>query len=435
MSAPADAAPALASGAEMLALVRRLYPICRSITGDGVRETLRIVAEQIPLELREVASGTPVFDWTVPPEWNLRDAWIADARGRRVVDCRASNLHVVSYSTPVKRRMSLAELRPHLHTLPGQPDAVPYRTSYYTESWGFCLSQRQLEALPDGEYEVCIDARLAPGHLSFGECVLPGERRDEILVTTHVCHPSLANDNLSGIAVAAALARALRARRRRLSYRFLFIPGTIGSLTWLALQQGKLPPIRAGLSLVCLGDDRPLTYKRSLAGDALIDRAAAQLFAERAAGDQEIDFFPFGYDERQFNAPGFRLPFGSLMRGRHGQFPEYHTSADRPELLVPARLEDSLAAVLALCERIEGNARYRNLAPYGEPQLGRRGIYRALGGQRDLADLSLAMLWLLSLSDGSCDLLAVAARARLPFALVRQAADVLLEHALLGDSA
>ena len=329
--------------------------------------------------------------------------------------------------------MWLSALRQHVFTLPEAPDWIPYRTSYYQESWGFCLSQRQLDALQGGDYEVCIDARLAPGHLSFGECALPGERRDEVLFTTHVCHPSLANDNLSGIAVATALIRALEKRRRRLSYRFLFIPGTIGSLTWLALQQGKLPPIRAGLSLVCLGDDRPLTYKRTLAGDAEIDRAAAQLFAERAAGDQQIDFFPFGYDERQFNAPGFRLPFGSLMRGRHGQFPEYHTSADRPELLVPARLEDSLRACLALCERLEGNARYRNLAPYGEPQLGKRGIYRAIGGQRDLADLSLAMLWLLSLSDGRSDLLAAAERSKLPFALLRQAADVLVEHALLGE--
>jgi aminopeptidase-like protein len=423
----------LATGDEMLALVRRLYPICRSITGDGVRETLRIVGEQVPLALREVPSGTQVFDWTVPPEWNVSDAWIADASGRRVVDFRASNLHVVSYSTPVRARMSLDALRPHLFTLPEQPDWIPYRTSYYRESWGFCLSQRQLDALTPGEYEVCIESRLSPGHLSFGECVLPGERRDEILCTTHVCHPSLANDNLSGIAVAVAAIRALAARqRRRLSYRFLFIPGTIGSLTWLALQQGKLPPIRAGLSLVCLGDDRPLTYKRTLAGDAEIDRAAAQLFLERGAGDQQIDFFPFGYDERQFNAPGFRLPFGSLMRGRHGQFPEYHTSADRPELLRAARLEDSLRAVLALCERIEGNARYRNLAPYGEPQLGKRGIYRAMGGESHLADLSLAMLWLLSLSDGGADLLAIAERSKLPFAVLRRAADLLVEHQLLG---
>jgi aminopeptidase-like protein len=420
------------SGEAMLALVRRLYPLCRSITGDGVRETLRIVGEHVPLTLHEVASGTAVFDWSVPPEWNLREAWIADASGRRVVDARDSNLHVVSYSVPLRRRMPFSELRPHLHALPGQPDLIPYRTSYYKPDWGFCLSQRQLEALPDGEYEVCIDARLEPGHLSFGECRLPGERADEILVTTHVCHPSLANDNLSGIAVATALAAALSGRRRRLSYRFLFIPGTIGSLTWLALHRDALPPIRAGLSLVCLGDDRPLTYKRTLGGDAEIDRAAAQLFAERGAGDGLIDYFPFGYDERQFNSPGFRLPFGSLMRGRHGHFPEYHTSADRPELLLPARLEDARDAALALFERIEGNARYRNLAPHGEPQLGRRGIYRAIGGERSLGDLSLAMLWLLALCDGSRDLLAVAERAGMPFALVRQAADVLEAHQLLS---
>jgi aminopeptidase-like protein len=425
--------PSAWTGEAMLALVRRLYPVCRSITGDGVRETLRAVGEHVPLTLHEVASGTAVFDWTVPPEWNLREAWIADASGRRVVDSRASNLHVVSYSTPLRRRMPLSELKPHLHALPEQPDLIPYRTSYYKPDWGFCLAQRQLETLRDGEYEVCIDATLEPGHLSFGECALPGKSRDEILVTAHVCHPSLANDNLSGIAVATALCSALAARPRRLSYRFLFIPGTIGSLTWLALHKDSLAPVRAGLSLVCLGDDRPLSYKRTLGGEAEIDRAAAQLFAERGAGDRLIDYFPFGYDERQFNSPGFRLPFGSLMRGRHGHFPEYHTSADRPELLSPARLEDARDAALALFERIEGNARYRNLAPHGEPQLGKRGIYRALGGERSLADLSLAMLWLLALCDGSCDLLAVAERAGMPFALVRQAADVLVEHALLGE--
>ncbi len=420
------------SGAELLALVRRLYPICRSLSGAGVRETLRILAEHVPLELREVPSGTAVFDWTVPPEWNVRDAWIADATGRRIVDFRDSNLHLVSYSVPLRRRMRLSELRPHLHALPDHPDWIPYRTSYYAENWGFCLTQRQLDALPEGEYEVCIDSRLEPGHLSFGECVLQGERRDEILVTTHVCHPSLANDNLSGIAVATALIARLQARRRRLSYRFLFIPGTIGSLTWLALHQHDLPPIRAGLSLVCLGDDRPLTYKRTLGGQSELDRAAQHVFARRDTGDQLIDYFPFGYDERQFNSPGFRLPVGSLMRGRHGRFPEYHTSADRPELLVPERLEDSLAACLELFELIEGNVRTRSLAPHGEPQLGRRGIYRAIGGEKDLADLSLAMLWVLALSDGHSDLLGMAERAGLPFALMRQAADVLETQTLLA---
>jgi len=282
----------------------------------------------------------------------------------------------VSYSVPVRRRMSLTELRPHLHALPEHPDWIPYRTRYYDPDWGFCLSQRQLDALPEGEYEVCIDSRLEPGHLTFAECRLPGEREDEILVTTHVCHPSLANDNLSGLAVAAALIERLRERRRRLSFRFLFIPGTIGSLTWLALHRDALPRIRAGLSLVCLGDDRPLTWKRTLGGDAEIDRAVRHVFARRGAGDQQIDYFPFGYDERQFNAPGFRLPFGSLMRGRHGEFPEYHTSADRPELLVPGRLADSVEACLEIFALLDGNARPRSLAPFGEPQLGRHPLQR-----------------------------------------------------------
>ena len=419
----------------MFDLVRELYPILRSITGDGVRRTLAVVSRELPapLALREVPSGAQVLDWTVPDEWNLREAYVADARGHRVIDVARSSLHIVSYSRPIRARMPLAELRPHLHTLPDRPDWIPYRTSYYAPEWGFCLAQRQLDALPEGEYEVVIDATLAPGHLTYGELVLPGARADEeVLFSTHVCHPSLANDNLSAIAVAVALARELAGRPRRHTYRFLFAPGTIGAIAWLAASRDSARRIRHGLTLVCLGDSAPFTYKRTFAGDAGIDRAAVKALADSGQPHQTIDFFPYGYDERQFNSPGFRLPVGSLMRGRHGQFPEYHTSADRPELLVPARLEDSLSAVLALFERIEGNARYRNLAPYGEPQLGKRGIYRAMGGERNLADLSLAMLWLLSLSDGRVDLLAAAERSKLPFALLRQAADVLEAHGLLA---
>jgi aminopeptidase-like protein len=431
----ADPAPDAEAGARMYALVEELYPICRSITGDGVRDTLARIGRALPAPLHrtEVPSGTAVLDWTVPPEWNIRDAWIADASGARVVDFRASNLHVVNYSVPVRARMSLAELRPHLHALPDHPDWIPYRTSYYAESWGFCLRQRQLDALPDGDYDVCIDSTLAPGHLSYGELVLPGDAPEEVLVSTHVCHPSLCNDNLSGIAVATALARELAARpRRRWTYRFVFAPGTIGAIVWLAQHREVVPRIRAGLTMMCLGSAHPFTYKRTLAGDAEIDRAAAVVLRDRGAGDPLIDFFPYGYDERQYNSPGFRAPVGSVMRGRHGMFPEYHTSADDLGFVSAERLAESLEVVRGIVDVLEANRRYRNLAPDGEPQLGKRGLYRATGGT-NIPDLNLAMLWVLTLSDGWHDLLAVAERAALPFATIRFAADRLREAGLLAE--
>jgi len=423
------------AGARMYALVEELYPICRSITGDGVRDTLARIERALPAPMirTEVPSGTPVLDWTVPPEWNIRDAWIADARGARVVDFRACNLHVVNYSVPVRARMTLAELRPHLHALPDHPDWIPYRTSYYAEAWGFCLTQRQLDALPDGEYEVCIDSTLAPGHLSYGELVLPGDADGEVLLSTHVCHPSLCNDNLSGIAVATALARELAARpRRRWTYRFVFAPGTVGAITWLAQHRDVVPRIRAGLTLMCVGSAHPFTYKRTLAGDAEIDRAAEAVLRDRGAGDPVIDFFPYGYDERQYNSPGFRAPVGSVMRGRHGMFPEYHTSADNLGFVSAERLAESLAVVRDIVDVLEANRRYTNLAPEGEPQLGKRGLYRATGGT-SIPDLNLAMLWVLQLSDGSCDLIAIAERAKLPFATIRVAADHLRDADLLAE--
>lgn len=422
------------NGDAMHALVRKLYPLCRSLTGDGVRETLRILARELPLELHEVPTGTPVFDWSVPREWNLREAWIACPDGRRVVDARASNLHVVSYSTPIRARVTRAELLEHLHSLPAHPDWIPYRTSYYHESWGFCVSQKQLEALTEPEYEVCIDATLAPGHLSYGELLLPGRSEREILISVHVCHPSLANDNLSGIAVATALAQRLEAREREHSVRFVFAPGTIGALTWLARNQPRLERIAHGLTLVCLGDAGPFTYKRTLAGSAEVDRAAALALRESGRPHALVDYFPFGYDERQYNAPGFRLPVGSLMRARHGQFPEYHTSADDLSFVTPEALAESLEVCSAILGVLDANRVYRNTHPYGEPQLGRRGIYRTLGGEPDLAELQLALLWLLTLSDGTRSLVDVAERSGLPFSLVRRAADQLAAHGLLEES-
>ena len=423
---------AAATGDRMHRLAAELFPLCRSLTGEGVRQTLRIVGREIPLAAREVPSGTAVFDWTVPNEWNIRDAWIKNARGEKVVDFRRHNLHVVGYSAPVRAKMSLAELKPQLFSLPNQPDLIPYRTSYYKETWGFCLAHRELESLADGEYEVCIDSTLAPGSLTLGECFLPGETKDEFLFSCHVCHPSLANDNLSGIALAVELARHLAARpKRRLSYRFLFIPGTIGSITWLALNEDKVSNIKHGLVLSCVGDPGAVTYKKSRRGDALIDRAMQHVLKTGGDAHRVVDFLPYGYDERQYCSPGFNLPVGCFMRSQNGTFPEYHTSADSLEFIRPEFLADSFAKVAAVVDALEGNARFRNLNPKCEPRLGSRGLYGGTGGTRTGAFDELALLWVLNLSDGGHDLLSIAERAAMPFEKVHAAAVALEQAGLL----
>jgi aminopeptidase-like protein len=416
VSSGAQTAVEVGVGKSMHAFMRELFPICRSITGDGVRETLAAVGRRIPLELHEVPSGTNVLDWTVPEEWNIEDAYIAKG-GRRVVDFRESNLHVVNYSEPVRAVMPFAELRPHLHTLPEHPEWIPYRTSYYSRAWGFCLAQRRLDELEDGEYEVVIDSTLEPGSLTYGECLLPGERDEEVLLTTHVCHPSLANDNLSGIALLTELGARLQDAPRSLSYRLLFIPGTIGSITWLARNDAAASRIVAGLTLACVGDPAPLTYKRSRRGNALIDRAASYVL--RRSGNL-VDFVPWGWDERQFNSPGFDLPVGSLSRSREGEYEEYHSSADDLELVRPEQLEETVERVLEILEVLDGDRRYVNLVPKGEPQLGRRGLYPRMGGPAAEQE-QLAMLWVLNQSDGRNSLLDIAERSGVSFSDLRTA--------------
>ncbi|MEU6793950.1 DUF4910 domain-containing protein [Nonomuraea wenchangensis] len=414
-------------------LVRRLYPLCRSITGDGVRGTLEIVGEHLPLTVREVPTGTEVLDWTVPKEWNIRDAYVKDASGRRVIDFRESNLHVVGYSVPVSGTYSLAELRPRLHTLPEQPGLVPYRTGYYAETWGFCLSQDALDRLrdEDGPFEVRIDSTLEPGALTYGEYVVPGRLPEEVMISCHVCHPSLANDNLAGIAVAVALARRLREPRH--TYRFLFAPGTIGAITWLARNRERLHLLAGGLTLACAGDPGALTYKRSRRGDALIDRAVTHVL--RGRPHEVLEFSPYGYDERQFCSPGFDLPFGSLTRTPYAGYPEYHTSGDNPDFVTPQAMEDTLDALTRVVEVLEHERTYLNLSPYGEPQLGRRGLYGSLGGRSDTKQAQMAMLWVLNLSDGEHGLLDIADRSGLPFAAVKVAAESLLDAGLLKEKA
>jgi aminopeptidase-like protein len=381
--------------------------------------------------LREVTTGTEVFDWTVPDEWNIRDAYITNEAGERVVDFRKSNLHVLNYSVPVNRTMSLAELRPHLFTIPEAPELIPYRTSYYQRNWGFCLTQHQLDELKEGEYHVYIDSTLHPGHLTYGEFRIQGETDEEVLISCHSCHPSLCNDNLSGMAVAARLAALLQNLSLRYSYRFLWVPGTIGSITWLALNESILPRIKHGLVLSCLGDPGRFTYKRSRRRDAEVDRVVEQVLRHSDHEHQVHDFTPYGYDERQYCSPGINLPVGCFMRTPNGCYPQYHTSADDLSLVTPSALGDSLIQLLRVIQVLEENRCYINLNPKCEPQLGRRGLYQQIGGIKDAASKEMAMLWTLSMSDGKHDLLDIALRAHLPFEQISQATAALLKAELL----
>ena len=466
-----DALDRDAVGRSMMDLAAELYPIPRSLTGDGVRATLERIARRIPLEVHELPTGTPVLDWTVPKEWSPREAWIRDPSGRRVVDLADHSLHLVGYSVPVHCRLSLNDLRPRLHSLPEQPDLIPYRTSYYEETWGFCLPHRLLESLPDGEYEVFIDASLEDGSMTWGECLLPGSTTEEVVISSHVCHPQLANDNLSGIAVAVHLAEALAAvPERRYSYRFLFAPGGIGAIAWLARNRDRLDTFRHGLIAANLGDAGSFHYKKSRRGDAGIDRAVVAGLAELGEELVTEDFFPFGYDERQYCSPGFDLPVGVLTRTPWGQYPEYHTSGDDLSFVRADALAGSLAAYLATATVLEeglgapapgpaaaeggqkdanrsgpdarsapagsrrtaGDRRYRNLEPFGEPQLGRRGLYGGLGGA-GRKDREIAMLWVLNQSDGENSLLDIAERSGMPVDVVAEAAEALREAGLLEE--
>jgi aminopeptidase-like protein len=423
-------------GRSMHELAAELYPICRSITGQGVRQTLEILGRHVPLTFHEVLSGTRVFDWTVPREWNIRDAWIKNPRGEKIVSFADSNLHVVNYSTPLRRRMMLRELRAHLFSLPQHPDWIPYRYSHWEESWGFCLSDRLLQSLEDGEYDVCIDSTLADGSLTYGEFFLPGQTSDEVLISSHCCHPSLCNDNLSGIVLAVHLARAIaaEAQPRRYSYRFLWMPGTIGAIVWLSHNESRVGNIKHGLVLTCVGDAGNSTYKKSRRGDAPIDRAVAQVLGESGQPYALQDFSPDGYDQRQYCSPGFDLPVGCLMRTPHGKFPEYHTSADNLEFIRPRSLADSFDKAWAVMDLLEQNRTYVNLNPKCEPRLSKHGVSAAIGAHAQPQAFQMAILWVLNLSDGAHDLLTIARRSGLPFSLVAQGAQLLLNRGLLRIS-
>ncbi|MCF7800163.1 DUF4910 domain-containing protein [Candidatus Babeliales bacterium] len=420
-------------GTEIYNFIKKLYPICRSITGNGVRETLKNIQEHIPVKISEIPSGTQAFDWVVPKEWNIKDAWIKNSKGEKIIDFEKSNLHVLNYSIPVHKTLSLQELNKNLYTLPEYPDWIPYLTSYYKENWGFCLSNNQYKNLPEDTYEVFIDSSLENGNLTYGELFLKGQSEEEILFSCYLCHPSMCNDSLSGVSLLTFLAKELLNKNLKYSYRFLFIPETIGAITWLALNEEKVKNIKYGLVATCLGDKGDFTYKKSRSSDALINKIVEKVLQDSKSKFKIINFDPCGSDERQFSSPGFNLQIGSLMKTMYGKFDEYHTSADSLNFVQSEYLQDSFDKYLKIIYVIENNKFYLNLNPKCEPQLGKRGLYSMLGSQK-YSNLNIeAILWVLNFSDGKNSLLDISFLSGFDFDLIKNAADILIASNLLGE--
>lgn len=422
---------------DMFNLISELYPICRSITGNGVRQSLDIIKKHIEIEKKEVATGTQVFDWNIPKEWNISNAYIIDPNGKKIIDFKKSNLHVMSYSTPIKKKIELEELKKHIHTIPTQPNIIPYITSYYNENWGFCMSQNQFNELESGEYEICIDSTLKNGSLTYGEYLIKGEIQDEFLLSCYICHPSLCNDNLSGVALLTYLAKHLKNLKPKFSYRFLFIPETIGAITWLNLNEGKIDKIKGGLVATCLGDSGNSTYKKSRRGDSKIDKIVSYVLKYSNSEHSIVDFYPYGSDERQFCSPGFNLPMGSLMRTPYRKFLEYHNSGDNLEFIKKDSLGDSFSKYLESIWMFDKDEKFLNVNLKCEPQLGKRGIYRNTGIVRtdmntdEIEQRELAIFWILNFSDGKNSLLDISEKSGIPFDIIVSASSNLYENKLL----
>jgi len=451
-------------GEEMFQLMKELFPICRSITGNGVRQTLKILKKHIPLQVHEIPSGTIVFDWVIPKEWNIDDAYIINHKGKKIVDFKKSNLHVLNYSIHVDKKIMLSELKNHIHTIPEKPDLIPYVTSYYSENWGFCMSHKEFLNLKDGEYHVVIDSKLENGNLTYGEFFIPGKSEYEILLSCYVCHPSMCNDNLSGIVLLIMLAKYLQKFENKYSIRFLFIPETIGAITWLQNNEDNVSKIKHGLVATCLGDSGSLTYKRTRNGNEEIDKTVEEILKRTGKKHKIIDFFPWGSDERQFCSPGFNLPVGSLVRSIYGtnEFPEYHTSGDNLSFMNIKSLTESFSTYFSIIYELENNfghnsqyfeaneqenlresgenlkskydEKYLNLNPKCEPQLGKRGIYHQLGGQESTMiqrNIEFAIFWLLNLSDGNHSIKDISKRSEISCEELETGIEILIRTKLL----
>lgn len=439
-------------------LLERLFPLCRSLTGDGVRRTLRDLQSIADFELGEIPSGTRCYDWQVPDEWSIRDAYVAAPGGERLIDFQHSNLHVVGYSTPVDAEMTFDELDPHLHTLPSLPEAIPYRTSYYRREWGFCLSHAAYERLDRrGRFRVVIDSTLAPGGLTYGQAVLPGRSGREFLISTYCCHPSLANDNLSGVVLWALLLRQLRSCPTWHGYRFVIVPETIGAIAYLHKYEAAMRRVEAGMVVTTVaGPGRP-GYKQSFLADHLIDRAVRRAFAEAGVEPLVYPFDINGSDERQFSAPYFRIPMTTITKDKYYEYPAYHTSLDDLSFVRPEYLVESLRLYLRTIESLEADRTFRSTQPQCEPMLGKRGLYPQTGGaiRQTAADRETAprerqyavdargaarggeldaMRWLMFWGDGRTSLLEIAERTGLSVGVLVEAAETLRKHGLLEAS-
>ena len=447
-------------GNNMYELMVELFPICRSITGNGVRKSLQILKNYIPLDILEVSSGTKVFDWIIPREWNINDAYIKNSKGEKIVDFKKSNLHVLNYSIPIHQKISLNELKLHLHSLPDHPDVIPYRTSYYKENWGFCMTHNQLLQLKNDEYEVFIDSTLQDGSLTYGEYLIRGKSEDEVLFSCYPCHPSMCNDNLSGVVLLTFLAKHLKDLSLKYSYRFLFVPETIGAITWLSRNEHNVTKIKHGLVATCVGDPGISSYKKSRQGNAEIDQTVIEVLKNSGDDYKILDFYPTGSDERQFCSPGFNLPIGSLERTFAPDFPEYHTSADNTDFVQGDYLADTFSKYLKVIFKLEENFGkfkpendkriiknikknnsdkvFLNLNPKCEPQLGKRNLYHAIGSQipsqggKKIVD-QFALLWVLNYSDGIHSLYDIAQLSGYDFVQIKSAADALVACNLLKE--
>ena len=439
---------------ELFSLMQELFPICRSITGNGVRKTLKILKKEIDLKIVNVPSGTKVFYWKIPYEWNIKDAYVKNSKGERVIDFKKSNLHILNYSTPIKKTISNKNLKKHLHTLPEKPNSIPYVTSYYKKNWGFCVAHDTLKSFDEDRYFVHIDSTLKPGSLTYGEFFIKGQTKNEILISTYICHPSLCNDNLSGIVVTTILAKLLSKTDTYFSYRFLFIPETIGAITWLSKNQKNLSQIKSGLVVTCVGGNGGFTYKKTRDNDSEIDKISIDVLKHTRKKFETRDFFPYGSDERQYSSPGIDLPIGVLMRTQYYEFKEYHTADDNLDSIKKFALNDSLIMLLNIILQIEKKKPsfnrnqknetsklkseiYQNLNPYCEPQLGRRKLYRNISKSR-LVDkknsenmVELSICWVLNFSDGLHSLKEISQKSNLPLKLLRKTAKLLIEKKLL----
>ena len=438
------------SGEEMYELVKELFPICRSITGNGVRKTLGIIKKHIPIEIHEVPSGTKVFDWSIPKEWNIEDAYVENSKGKKIIDFKKSNLHILNYSVPIKKKVSLSELKEHLFTLPEYPNWIPYRTSYYKENWGFCMTHNQFKKLTDEEYKVVIASTLKEGHLTFGELFLKGESEKEFLFSCYICHPSMCNDNLSGVVLLTYLARYLSKKKLKYSYRFLFIPETIGAITWLALNEKNIDKIQGGLVATCLGDKGHITYKKTRKGNSQIDKIVEKVLKESGEKYEIIDFFPAGSDERQFSSPAFNLEMGSVTRTLYGKFSEYHTSADNLDFVRPEFFQDTFQKYIKVISELEDSFEtmskgaeyqkkkikknelmFKNLFPKCEPNLGKRGLYDEIGGKKTGLDDKMPIFWILNLSDGENSLSDISKRSKIDLDILEKNAQKLVDVGLI----